>query len=78
MRLTRILLRDFHGHFVHVNVDKVRFTGEWIPGKGSVLSARGPTKQGSSEVDCRSGLAQAVCQARCLGPSAARTSTRQL
>lgn len=33
MGLTRILVRDSHGHFSHVNVDKLCCTGEWIQGR---------------------------------------------
>lgn len=66
MGLTRILVCNSHGHFGHVNNDKVRCTDEWIPGEESVLFAERPSKRGSGEVDCRSGPAQAGCQARCL------------
>lgn len=72
MGLTRILVCDSHGHFVYVTGDKVRCTEEWIPGEESRLFAERPSKQGSSEVDCRSGLAQAVCKARCLDSRTAR------
>lgn len=42
MGLTRILVCDSHGHFVHVDGDKVRCTEEWIPERspGYLLKGR--------------------------------------